>query len=257
MIDLLAIDLNWKEEDWLVILPVFLTITGYSIYWFILKSHKIRHSFYSRDGSCEASRKHILFTKYVGVMTMGVLPLVFVLLWMPGYGLKDIGISLNAESWNLTVYSILGLSTIIVPVTYLSGKNPEMLKNYPEIRSKEWTVGMVIQYGLAWAFYLLAYEILFRGILLFPLVDALGIWPAIVVNMALVSTMHIPKGLGETIGSPLMSLVLCWLTIKTGNIWTAFIVHIMVAWTNCFTALKYHPEMKLVRPLIKTEEKSI
>ena len=32
-----------------------------------------------------------------------------------------------------------------------------------------------------------------------PLIDPLGMWPAIAINIALYSATHIPKGLDETI----------------------------------------------------------
>jgi hypothetical protein len=35
------------------------------------------------------------------------------------------------------------------------------------------------------------------------------------------------------------------LTISSGTIWIAFIVHVVIAWTNTFTALKFHPDMQL------------
>ena len=65
---------------------------------------------------------------------------------------------------------------------------------------------------LGWAIYLFGYEFLFRGILLFPLAETVGVWPAIAVNIALYSATHIPKGLDETLGAIPLGLVLCWLT---------------------------------------------
>ena len=103
-----------------------------------------------------------------------------------------------------------------------------------------------IKNALGWAAYLFGYEILFRGILLFPLVAEFGVWPAIAVNIALYSSTHIPKGLDETIGAIPLGIVLCVLTLLTGTIWIAFFVHLAMALTNSFTALKHHPEMKSV-----------
>ena len=97
--------------------------------------------------------------------------------------------------------------------------------------------------GLGWFIYLFGYELLFRGILLFPLVAAIGVWPAIGVNIALYSATHIPKGVEETIGAVPLGLVLCILTLLSGNIWIAFLVHVLMAWTNTFTALHFNPEM--------------
>jgi membrane protease YdiL (CAAX protease family) len=101
--------------------------------------------------------------------------------------------------------------------------------------------------AFGWFIYLFGYELLFRGILLFPLVDSLGVWPAIAINIALYSATHIPKGLDETMGALPLGLVLCILTLYSGTIWIAFFVHVAMAWTNSFTALKYHPDIHYTR----------
>jgi hypothetical protein len=53
--------------------------------------------------------------------------------------------------------------------------------------------------------------------------------------------------LSETIGAIPFSIVLCLLTISTGTIWIAFLVHVTMAWTNSLTALKHQPDMKIIR----------
>ena len=118
------------------------------------------------------------------------------------------------------------------------------LKNYPQIRAKVWSKKLKLKNALGWAAYLFGYELLFRGVLLFPLADELGVWTAIAINIALYSATHIPKGLDETIGAIPLGLVLCILTLYTDTIWIAFIVHVIMAWTNTFTALRFNPEMK-------------
>ena len=79
-----------------------------------------------------------------------------------------------------------------------------------------------------------------RGV---PLAETVGVWPAIAVNIALYSATHIPKGLDETLGAIPLGLVLCWLTLASGTIWIAFLVHVAMAWTNSLTALKHHPDI--------------
>ena len=121
------------------------------------------------------------------------------------------------------------------------------LINYPQIRAGEWDLKMVIGNLSAWAFYLLGYEFLFRGLLLFPLVAEIGLWPAIAINIGLYSATHIPKGLSETIGAIPLSIVLCLLSVQTGTIWIAFFVHLAIAWTNTSVALKHNPDMRFVK----------
>ena len=100
---------------------------------------------------------------------------------------------------------------------------------------------------LGWFLYLFGYEFLFRGVLLIPVVKALGVWPAIAINVAIYSATHIPKGLDETVGAIPLGLALCLLTLATGTIWIAFLVHVTMAWTNTLTSLKFNPEMKYIK----------
>jgi len=63
----------------------------------------------------------------------------------------------------------------------------------------------------------------------------------------LYATTHIPKGLRETLGALPLGLVLCLLTLTSGTIWIAFFVHLAMALTNSFAALKFHPDMVYVK----------
>jgi membrane protease YdiL (CAAX protease family) len=128
-------------------------------------------------------------------------------------------------------------------MAYFSAKKPKNLVNYPQIRAKNWDRKTFYINLLCLAIYLFGYELLFRGVLLFPLAETLGIWPAIAINIALYAATHIPKGLDETIGAAPLGLVLCILTLQSGNIWIAFLVHVALAWTNSLTALRYHPDI--------------
>ena len=106
---------------------------------------------------------------------------------------------------------------------------------------------MVLKNTLGWSAYLLGYEFLFRGILLFPLVDALGVWPAIAINTAMYSATHIPKGMDEAIGAAPLGIVLCLITLMTGTLWVAIIVHILMALANSFSSVYHNPNMKFIR----------
>jgi membrane protease YdiL (CAAX protease family) len=240
------IDLAWQPGDMNSFYPIIIAAIGFFIYWFISKSDKISHRFQESNSADEASVKHVLFTKYMGLLWMGIIPLFLSLFIIPQYSLADFGLTFIPETTLTSIAWILGLAVLIVPVATLSAKNPKNFVNYPQIRAKEWNTSLKVRNALGWAAYLFGYEILFRGILLFPLVAEFGVWPAIAVNAALYSSTHIPKGLDETIGSIPLGIVLSLITLQTGTIWVAFIVHVTMAWTNTFTALKHHPDMKSV-----------
>lgn len=235
--------LNFTEQDLTSVLPIVLTLIGFILFWFTAKSDKIKARFYRNNDEDTASVKHIFFTKYFGFFAMGVFPTVVCLLFLPSYHLADYGLTFISSTTLFSLYWTLGLCALVIPLAYISAKKPKNLINYPQIRAKIWTRKTVAIHAFGWFIYLFGYEFMFRGILLFPVVDAIGIWPAIAVNIALYSATHIPKGLDETIGAIPLGLVLCILTLASGTIWIALFVHVAMAWTNCFTALKFHPDI--------------
>lgn len=247
MYQTLDIDLSWKSSDLRTFLPVILSLVFFVIYWFTAQSNKIKQHFYSKYDFDQASVKHIFFTKYFGFLSMGVAPTIICLIFLPEYSLADYGLTFIPETSFFSLVWTLGLTALVVPLAYISAKKPKNLVNYPQIRAKEWTTKIIFINALGWALYLFGYEFLFRGTLLFPLVDSIGVWPAIAVNIGLYSATHIPKGLDETIGAIPLGLVLCLLTLASGTIWIAFLVHVAMAWTNSFTALKFHPEIHYKR----------
>ena len=178
---------------------------------------------------------------------MGIAPTIICLLYLPEMSLKKLGFSFISDTFFFSLVWTIGLSILVVPLVYFSARKPKNLVNYPQIRAKTWTKKTIFINALGWFLYLFGYEFLFRGVLLIPLIDPLGMWPAIAINIALYSATHIPKGLDETIGAIPLGFVLCLLTISSGTIWIAFIVHVVMAWTNTFTALKFNPEMQYQR----------
>jgi membrane protease YdiL (CAAX protease family) len=74
----------------------------------------------------------------------------------------------------------------------------------------------------------------------------MGIWPAVLVNVALYSATHIPKGLNEAVGAVLLGTILCALTILSGSIWIAVFVHIVLGLSNSFLSLRNQKDMKIV-----------
>lgn len=237
------VDLSWTANDTRIFVPILAALIFFILYWFVAQSAKIKQSFYTRFDHDTASVKHIFFTKYFGFIAMGVLPTIVCLLSIPELSLADYGLTFIPETAFFTLVWTVGLCALVIPLAAFSAKKPKNLINYPQIRAKNWDNSIYFKNLLGWALYLFGYEFLFRGILLIPLVEPLGVWPAIAVNIALYSATHIPKGLDETIGAIPLGLVLCLLTLASGTIWIAFIVHVAMAWTNSLTALKHHPDI--------------
>ncbi len=236
-------DYSWNAEKTRVFVPIVSALVFFVIYWFTAQSPKIKQRFYDKYEFDEASTKHIFFTKYFGFISMGIAPTIVCSLFIPDISLADYGLTFIPETTFFTIVWTVGLSAVIIPLAAFSAKKPKNLVNYPQIRAKNWTRKTYVLNLLGWALYLFGYEFLFRGILFIPLIEPMGLWGAIAVNIALYSATHIPKGLDETIGAIPLGLGLCFLTVASGTIWIAFLVHVAMAWTNSLTALKHHPEI--------------
>lgn len=225
---------------------VILTVTvAFIWYWFLAQSEAIKNRFYRADEFDVASRKHIFFTKYMGFLILGIFPLGLVM-GLFGTTLADVGLTWCAKTTWFSFFWIAVLSIAVIPLAYLSAKKPENLINYPQIRAKHWTNKTFSINLIGWSIYLFGYELLFRGVLLFLLVDTLGVVVAIAINVLVYAISHVPKGLSETLGAIPLGLVLCILTLKSGTIWIAFFVHIALSFTNSLTALAHHPEITYI-----------
>ncbi len=103
---------------------------------------------------------------------------------------------------------------------------------YPQARIQKWTKKDVVTNCIVWILYLLGYEYMFRGLMLFTLINAYGLVAAIVINSVIYSLVHIYKGRMEAFGAFFLGVVLCIITYYTNSMWVAFVVHVILALAN-------------------------
>lgn len=231
-------------DDLPAVLTISIVIIGFIIFWFIAEAPKFKASFETRYPAEKATVLWVQFQKYTGVLFLGIIPLIISSLFLP-YDLQDLG--LGFQNTDLSMLWIIGLACVIFPLNINAAKRPQNLRMYPMIRAKIWNTKLIMLNALATISYLFAYELLFRGILLTACVDSLGVWPAIAINVALYSAVHLPKGPAETIGALPFGLLICYITLTTGTIWVAVIIHVILSLSNDYLALYYNPEMQVKR----------
>lgn len=244
MNNITSFDFSIHAPDLKVILTLFATLVSFITYWFISQSQKIKAFYFKKYTQSNASLKHIFFVKSTGFLLMGVLPLVLSFAVFDGTSFESLGFIIKRDKLFFTILCCILLSLLIIPLVIISAKKEKNLINYPQARILVWTKSSLINYLFGWFIYLLGYEFLFRGFLFLILIEPLGLWQAMAINVTLYSATHIPKGLDETIGAIPLGIVLCILTAISGNIWIAFVVHVIMAWTNSLTALKASKEMR-------------
>lgn len=238
MFDHFPLDLSWKTNDIQISLPVLLSVICFTCHWFLGKSKKLKNYFEAKYEADLAAAKHFFFVKCMGFFILGAIPLSLCLIFIPNLGWTDYGIIFIGKTTLFSICCIIGLSIILIPIIANNARKPKNLAQYPEIRAKIWTKQILFFELAGWAIYLFGYEILFRGVLLMPLVEPLGIWVAIAINTAIYAATHLPKNFDETIGAIPFGVVICLLTLASGTIWVAFFTHLVVVWTNSLVALR-------------------
>lgn len=226
------------------ILAISLTTVGFICFYFIIHSEKLRQKFVSRYGEDSSLSYWFYFRRSIGMFLFGIVLLLVNVVWLP-YQLSDYGVA--SQNWVTTLIWTFGLSAIIIPMNAFASRNPKNLIQYPEIRTQIWTKNILFWSAITWIGYLLAYEFMFRGVLLFACERAMGVELAITINVAIYAFFHIHKGLREAIGAIPLGIVLCLLTLKTGTIWIAFFVHVVLSLSNEWFSLKYHPKIRVLR----------
>jgi membrane protease YdiL (CAAX protease family) len=223
---------------------ISIVTVSFVLYWFIVKSEKFNQWALAFYGKKRGRVNVIVIQRLIGVFFFGVLP-VLAVLFVFQRPFSQYGLNLDNIPANLMWIGIL--SPVVVLLNYINARKPGNLEMYPQIRKKKWTRGLVVLSAVSWTAYLVAYEYMFRSFLLFSCYYAFGATMAIVINTSLYSLTHVPKGFKEAIGAIPLGIILCILTLKTGNIWIAFIVHVVMALSNEWLSLWAHPEMKIVK----------
>lgn len=224
------------------VLGILLTVIVFIIYWFASKSKGITSLLSRKFGEEQALFYKVLIQKVSGFLFLGIIPALIISI--SPFSFSKYGI--NSTNAIPSLYWVLSLGWAIFLLSYFISKQPNNYKNYPQIRLTKWSYKTVLLNSFSWLIYLLGYEFIFRGVLLFSCLDTFDISTSIAINVALYSIAHIPKGLMETVGSIPIGTLLCYITISTGSIWAAVILHLTIALSNDYVALYYNPEMKLV-----------
>jgi membrane protease YdiL (CAAX protease family) len=183
----------------------------------------------------------IIIQRLTGVFFFGFIPLIIF-----AFSLESNFSNYGTGLPNLKTFLwLLVLAMAIIPMNYFNSKSPENLDQYPQIRHTEWPYSLVALSAVSWIAYLLAYEFMFRGLFLFASIPLLGVWPSIILNTAVYSLVHIPKGNKETLGAIPFGILICYLTIETGSFWIAFFAHVVLALSNEWFSLAAQPEMSV------------
>ena len=161
---------------------------------------------------------------------------------LPG-GPADYGLAMRFSPRAWISIALFSLAVVLLALLFSGRRN--ILGRYPHIRVRAWGPDLIALNAAGWGLFLLAYEICFRGFLLFPCARAFGFWPAVLVNLALYAGVHLPKGLVETLGALPLGLLFCVCALSFG-VWVPFLMHWIMALVNDQVALAKNPDVELL-----------
>lgn len=242
--------MNWLPEIDKQELTLFIILISglllFYCYWLVFDSTKIKGYFHTKYDDKVAPLKHIFFTKIMGLVVMGIIPLILSLLLFDN-PVAELGFIIPDNQLSFSLKTILILSLIALPIGFFGSKQQKSLALYPQIRIYDWTSRSLFISLFGWVIYLLGYEFLFRGFMLFPVADILGFWPAIIISTVLYSATHLPKGIGEAFGALPLGVLFGIVCLIGDNFWIGFFVHIIMSWSVNLASIYWNPEMKFRR----------
>lgn len=233
------VDFIWDRAYTNFSIAVLWSVIGFASYYFLSKAEIPARIFITRKRS-DPRVTSIVIQRLWGLFFTGIITAILVLAVFKE-SLGDFGLGFEFKQlppW----WSYLFIPLILV-TGYFSSSAPGNLALYPQIRIKSWTPRILTISALSWVLFLVAYEFLFRGFLLGAAMMVMGSWPAIALNCTLYAFAHIYKGPGETFGAIPLGILLCYLTLLTGNIWSAVVIHSVMALSNEWFSIKANPEM--------------
>ncbi len=144
-----------------------------------------------------------------------------------------------------TLQALAGLAVIVLPLVALAARGAEVQAQHPEVRDAVVPPRTVALSALAWGVFLLGYEYVFRGALLFFLVVEIGLWPALAVTSVLYMLVHLPKPApGETFLSLAMGFVFGLAAVWTGSFVVAWLLHWAISVTTENVAGRLNPDVQ-------------
>ena len=223
------------------VISIIATIAGFYCYHYLTEFRIISSLFSGKhDDPDRLTVTDFVSAKMTGFLFLGFLPFLFFMVFTP-ISFADIGLTFGetGKYW----YLLILMPVLAVLITSQASKNQRQQEIYPQMRLKRWGIRRVgISFG-GWAIYLFAYEFLFRGILWFLCYKAFGFLPALVINLSLYSSLHMPKGIKETLGAIPVGLILCIFSYLTGSFFLAFITHLAIASSTELFSVYHNPDM--------------
>jgi membrane protease YdiL (CAAX protease family) len=225
-----------KTAEQQAIFAIAITVIASYLYFLVLGwINQVKNT-----GAANHPVRLYLIRKLSGLLLLGLIPALLYFLFFDLLPFREENSSGNSLSlWAL----VTGISVFLILLNQINSKSAGLQTVYPEMRIRQWNLVSIAIAGGGWVLYLTGYEYLFRCMLLSGCMNAFGIWPAIAINLALYSTLHLPKGFKEALAAIPFGALLCYLTIESSSILPAIILHSVQAISTEISCIYRNKEM--------------
>lgn len=229
-------------SEYRIAIIVFGTLVFFYIYYYFIHSDFLKNRFEKRQRNNDEI-KFFLTKKITGFLILGVIPGVFYSLFINS-DIDFFGFSISHFSSVFII--ILILSAFIILAVYANQKSsPE--RNSLQIKITEWNFILFGINSFGWIIYLIGYEYLFRGILLFECNSSFGFWPAITINVVIYSAIHMVNGKDEALGALIFGAVASYFTLIQGTILIPIFMHIVLSLSSDYFSIRLNKNLSFVK----------
>ncbi len=208
----------------------------YPVYHYALQAPQWRRRLGTRYQGDSLELASVLGQRYLGGLWLGGAALAVA--WGAGLSPSALGLGTGDPLRGLLWLLVIGV--ILLPLIARGAAQPHRQHVYPQMRLQRWTPNRQWHNTLAWGGYLLGYELFFRGLCLIWLTQQFGFWPGIFASSALYAYAHLHKDAGETFGSVALGIVFALMTLHSGSIWPAVILHVLMGAVGEHSAIINH-----------------
>jgi membrane protease YdiL (CAAX protease family) len=227
------------------------TLVFFYLYYYIAHSSVLKKAVYKNSTGINRELRVFFSRKLAGFVLLGIIPAILYVFFLKG-SFGKFGFTIAHFFSNLFI--ITGLTFIIAFLLFIvHKKNPG--QNTLQIKADQWSNRLFVYNILGWIIYLLAYEFLFRGILLFECYESFGFWPAVAINITLYSAIHMVNGKDQAIGALLFGGIACYFTLSTGTVLIPLFMHIALSGFSDYFSIKMNPDIGFIKSVPVKSEK--
>jgi membrane protease YdiL (CAAX protease family) len=229
-------------SDLNITIVLFGTLIFFYLYYYSAHSEFLKSKF-KKVNSKAYEINLFLSKKILGFLFLGVFPGILYFSFLdPVFSFYEL---FNAPFLS-SLKIILILVIIIILIVFVSQKsNPQ--RNSLQMKITDWNFQLFGIDAFGWGIYLLAYEFLFRGILLFASYHSFGFWPAIAVNVVIYSAIHMINSKEEAIGAIIFGSIAAYFALSQGTILIPVFMHIALSLSSDYFSIRLNKNLKFVK----------